>query len=147
MKTNEKGIEIIRQFEGCRLTAYPDPSSGGYPWTIGYGHTGPDVWKGKSITQEEAVDLLVRDLVRFEKYLENSLKDAPTTENQFSAMLSLSYNIGPGNLQKSSVFKNHIAQKYTAAAASFLLWNKASGRVLGGLTRRRIAEARLYATR
>ena len=146
MITNDKGLEIIRSFEGCRLNAYPDPGTGSYPWTIGYGHAGPDVHRGKTITQEQADDLLKRDLLRFERDVESLIKDSPTSENQFSAMVSLAFNIGSGNFRKSSVLKNHLAKRYNTAAASFILWNKASGRVIGGLTRRRLAEAKLYAS-
>lgn len=142
MKINQAGLNIIKEFEGCILRAYLCPAK---VWTIGYGHTGPDVKSGLVITQEQAEELLKRDLEVFEKDVAKAVGNAPTTENQFSAFVSLSYNIGSGAFAKSSALREHKAGNYQLAAAKMLLWNKAGGRVLAGLIRRRKAEAALYA--
>lgn len=137
----QAGIELIKSFEGLRLKAYPDPATGGEPWTIGVGHTG-GVRPGDVITEARAEQLLRQDVGRFEKAVN---KLAPrTTQNQFDAMVSLAFNVGEGNLAKSSVIRKHNAGDFAGAAQSFALWNKAAGKVMAGLTRRRAAEAMLY---
>lgn len=139
------GITLIKANEGCRLTAYPDPATGGDPWTIGFGDTGPDVRPGLRITQQEAEDRLTARLAReFEPGVSAAIGDAPTTDNEFSAMISLAYNIGVGAFKGSSVARLHRAGNHAAAASAFALWNKAGGAVLAGLTRRRKEEADLY---
>lgn len=143
MKTNEEGVALIKDFEGCVLKAYPDPGTGGEPWTIGVGHTG-GVKPGDRITEAQAMDMLRQDLVKFERYVTDALDGYPATANEFSAMVSLCFNIGPANFRKSSVLKNHKRGDKAAAAGAFKLWNKAAGKVLNGLTRRRAAEAALY---
>lgn len=143
MKTNDAGIALIKEFEGCRLTAYPDPGTGGEPWTIGFGHTG-GVKRDDVITMETAEQLLRQDLTKFESNVAAACEGIDTTENQFAAMVSFCYNVGPANFRKSSVLKAHQRGDKTAAANAFKLWNKAAGKVLPGLTRRRAAEAQLY---
>jgi lysozyme len=138
-------LEIIKRNEGLRLDAYPDPATGGDPWTIGYGHTGDDVSPGLSIDQARADELLQQDLDKFVDGVNDRLT-LDATPNQFGAMVSLSYNIGLGNFGKSSVLRLHNAGEYTDAADAFLLWNKAAGRVFAGLTRRREEERELYLT-
>lgn len=145
MKINEAGLNLIKNFEGLSLTAYPDPGTKGEPYTIGYGHTG-GVKRGQRITREEADRLLREDVARFEAAVVRAIGDAPTTPNQFAAMVSFAFNVGPGNLRKSSVLRHHLARNYARAADSFRLWNKAAGRVMSGLTRRREAERKLYLT-
>ena len=139
---NAKGIALLKEFEGCKLRGYADPGTGGEPYTIGFGHTSmagpPHVTKGMLITQQEADDILVRDLVKYEAHV-------PTGhENQRAAMTSLCYNIGPGNFNKSSVKRRHLEGNFSAARAAFASWNKANGKVMKGLARRREAEAKLY---
>lgn len=146
MKINQAGIALLCEFEGCRLDAYPDPGTGAQPWTIGYGHTGPDVEKGMRITQERANELLREDLKRFEVGVSSAIGDSPATSNQFSAMVCLAYNIGISAFSRSSVCRFHKNGKYESAASAFGLWNKSSGIVMKGLTRRRAAEAALYRT-
>jgi len=142
MRTNAKGIALIKVNEGCELTAYVCPAG---KLTIGYGDTGPHVVRGMKITEAEAERLLAARLEReFEKGVQQAIGDAPTTSNQFSAMVSLAYNIGVGGFQNSSVARYHKAGEYSAAAQSFHLWNKGGGRVLAGLVRRRKEEADLY---
>lgn len=142
MKINKAGLDIIKEYEGCILKAYLCPAR---VWTIGYGHTGDDVHNGLVITKEQAEDLLKKDLAVFEKEVTKAVGNSPTNENQFSAFVSLSYNIGSSAFAKSSALREHKAGNYQLAAAKMLLWNKSGGRVLAGLIRRRKAEAALYA--
>ena len=143
MKTSDAMRKMIEGWEGLRLEAYPDPATGGDPRTIGYGHTG-NVAPDSTITQEQADALLSQDLARFEAGVSAGLGDAPVTQGQFDAMVSLSYNIGLGNFRKSSVLRDHLAGNYQMAADAFLLWNRAAGREMDGLTRRREGEAQVY---
>ena len=147
MKINAAGLDLIKRWEGLRLTAYQD--SGGV-WTIGYGHTaeaGPPAPKaGMKITEKEANDILTRDLGQYERAVTKAISVAPTS-NQFAAMVSLCYNIGPTNFAKSSVVRRMNEGNSKAAADAFLLWNKAGGKVLKGLTARREDEKKLFLTR
>jgi len=142
MRTNQAGIDLIKSFEGLRLTAYKDI---GGVLTVGYGHTGKDVYKGQIISKDKAEALLRQDLERFELAVEELLDDAPTTQNQFAAMVSFTYNVGPGNFEKSSVLRHHKSGKYVSAAASFMMWvNAGKLKNVAGLIRRRNAERKLY---
>lgn len=144
MKTNRAGIELIKEFEGCRLETYKDAV--GVP-TIGYGHTSmagpPLVLPGMVITQQQADDILITDLAKYEMAVSKAIKRQPTP-NQFAAMVSLCYNIGPNNFRKSTVCRAFNDGDIIRAAGAFLRWNKAGGRVLAGLTRRREAERELF---
>lgn len=147
MKTNAAGVALIKQFERLELTGYLCPA--GVP-TAGWGHTGPDVEVGRSYSQVRADTWLIDDLAGAEWEVTRRLKLA-ATPNQFSAMVSLCFNIGAGGFAKSSVLKFHNAGAHAKAGECFLLWNKATGadgvkRELKGLTRRRAAEAMLYMT-
>ena len=143
MKTSRDGIALIKKWEGCRLTAYPDPGTGGDPWTIGYGHTSaagePKVVRGLKITQQEADDILVRDLAKYEAAVDRALTRSPT-QPQFDACVSLCYNIGQGAFAGSTVVRKFNAGDIGGAADAFLLWNKAGGKVMQGLVNRREAE-------
>lgn len=139
MKTSQEGIDLIKRFEGLRLTAYKCPAG---VWTIGYGQTGPNIKQGTTITLEQAEQLLVTSLIQYENAVDKYAGKAH--QNQFDAMVSLCYNIGIGNFSKSSVARLHKAGQYTGAAAAFLLWNKAGGKILAGLVNRRKAERNLY---
>jgi lysozyme len=143
VKISPVGIALIQSFEGCRLSAYDD---GVGVMTIGYGHTGKDVKAGMRISQAEADELLEKDLERFEKAVEKAVKGASggTNQSQFDAMVSLAFNIGAAAFAKSSVCSAHNAGDEEKAGASFLLWDKAGGRKLKGLERRRRAESDLY---
>ena len=155
MFVSPAGRELIERNEGLRLEAYPDPATGGDPWTIGYGDTGPDVVPGLVITAEEASRRL-EDRLRneFGRVVNEETNDVPTTQGQFDAMVSLAYNIGVGGHRSatrgssgyrgSTVLRMHRAGNYEAAAQAFLLWNKAGGQVVKGLTRRRREEADMY---
>jgi lysozyme len=142
-KCNSRGLALLKSFEGCELEAYPDPGTGGEPWTIGWGHTG-GVKKGDKITQAEADDLLAEDLERFEEGVARYIGHAPATDDQFSACVCLAFNIGLERFRNSTVLKRHRLKNYTGAANAFLLWKYAGGRVMKGLMRRREAERRLY---
>lgn len=145
MKPSQAGIDLIHSFETCRLEAYPDPGSvNGEPWTIGWGSTGPDIKKGTRWTQEQADARFKQDLERFSTKVEAAIGKATTTQSQFDAMVSLSYNIGSGAFEGSSVLRHHKAGAYAKAADAFLLWVKNDGKVMKGLQRRRAAEAALY---
>lgn len=139
---NEAGIQLIKQFEGLRLEAYPDPGTGGEPWTIGYGHTG-GVKKGQKISEQEADELLKQDLKRFEDGV-NNLVRYPININQFSALVSLSYNVGLANLKSSTLLAMVNVGKLEEAALQFPRWNKAAGKILPGLVKRRKAEQDLF---
>lgn len=139
-RINENGLAIIKRFEGCRLESYKCPAD---KWTIGYGHTG-DVYPGEKITQDQADAILSDDLARFEAGVEEVLCAAPTTSNQFSAFVSLAFNIGLGAFSRSSALRLHRTKLYGAAADAILLWNRAAGKVLPGLVKRREAERGLY---
>lgn len=147
MKTSQDGIDLIKKFEGLRLTAYPDPGTGGEPWTIGYGTTSSagvgKITKGMKITQVQAESMLVRSLAAYEAGVLKALSASPA-QHQFDAMVSLAYNIGLTNFSRSSVVKYLNAGLVEKAAGAFLLWNKAAGKVMPGLTRRRAAERDLF---
>jgi GH24 family phage-related lysozyme (muramidase) len=146
MKTSKRGIDLIKQFEGCRLTAYQDSVG---VWTIGYGLTSAagliKVTRGLKITQNQAEEYLVRSLEKYETAVMSLLK-RPPTQNQFDAMVSFCYNVGPGNFAKSSVLTHFNAGSIIAAGNVFAKWNKAAGKVLAGLVKRRAAEAKLFLT-
>jgi GH24 family phage-related lysozyme (muramidase) len=144
-------IALVQEFEGCAkkqgngtFNAYPDPGTGGDPWTIGWGTTGPDIKPGLNWTQQQCDDRFTQDLTKFAGGVANVIGGAATTQHQFDALVSFSYNVGIGNLTKSTLLKLHKAGDYAGAANQFALWNKAAGKVLAGLTRRRAAEAALY---
>lgn len=133
------GLELIKEFEGRKLTAYLCPAK---VWTIGYGSTGPHVKPGMTITEAEADKLLQDDLDRFEACVDKAAPNA--TQNQFDAMVSLAFNIGTAGFERSSVLKRLLAGDKAGAADAFLMWNKAGGVALAGLTRRRQAERALF---
>ena len=142
MKINALGIELIKSFEGCRLTSYRCPAG---VLTIGYGHT-KSVYPLQKITQEQADELLLQDLATFEAGVQHYVK-SKINENQFSALVSFSYNLGLWNLQKSTLLKKvNLNPNDKQIELEFYKWNRAGGRVLSGLTRRRKAEAKLYFT-
>lgn len=140
-RTSQRGIDLIKRFEGLELTAYPDPGTGGEPWTIGHGHT-KGVKRGDRITAEQAEAFLREDLRHFEAAV--SRLAPKTTQGQFDAMVSLAFNVGEGNLAKSTLLQLHNAGEHEGAAAQFARWNRAAGKVMRGLTLRRDAEAELY---
>ena len=139
MKTSLEGINLIKHFEGCELEAYKCPAG---VWTIGYGHI-KGVEEGDVITEQQADDMLVEELEEYENYIHN-LVNCPLNQNQFDALVSWVYNLGSSNLQASTLLKVLNAGDYAGVPAQMLRWNKAGGKVLEGLTRRRQAEADLF---
>lgn len=146
MNVSAEGRELIKQFEGLSLTAYRCPAG---VWTIGVGHV-LGVQPGDKITPAQADAYLASDLALFGKEVESAIGDAPTSQHEFDAMVSLAFNIGIAGFQRSTVLRLHKAGDKIGAARAFGLWNKAmvDGRLqeLPGLTRRRAAEAAHYLT-
>lgn len=139
LKISQEGISLIKKFEGCELTAYQ--CSAGV-WTIGYGHT-KGIEEGMEITQQEAEDMLVEELHEYENYINDNVT-APLSQNQFDAMVSWVYNLGPANLKASTLLKVLNAGDYDGVPAQIKRWNKAGGVTLDGLIRRREAESLLF---
>ena len=143
------GIQLIKSFEGCArlrndgmMEAYPDPGTGGDPWTIGWGATGPDLTPGTVWTQAECDRRLEVDVARHAAEVRRAIGDAPTTQGQFDALVSFHYNTGA--IHRATLTRRHVAGDHEAAAAEFAKWKHAGGRVLKGLVRRRKAEVTLY---
>lgn len=134
-----KGLALIKQFEGRELTAYKCPAD---VWTIGYGSTGPHVKPGMTITEVEAEELLRDDLDRFEASVAKFAPNA--SQNEFDALVSLSFNIGTGAFEKSTLLRKFKEGDKAGAANAFLMWVNAGGRKLDGLVRRRKAERELF---
>lgn len=138
---NRVGLQIIKDSEGLSLKAYLCPAN---VLTIGYGSTGAHVKPGMVITEAHADELLRSDLRRFEDCVAEA---APNSNaNQFSAMVSLAFNIGEGAFLKSTVLREHLAGHHVAAADAFGMWTKGGGKTLPGLVKRRQKEAQLYRT-
>ncbi|EOZ1373914.1 lysozyme [Enterobacter hormaechei] len=144
MQTSDKGIALIKAFEGCKLVAYQDSVG---VWTIGYGWTQPvdgkPVRAGMTIKQETAERLLKTGLVSYESDVYRLVK-VGLTQGQFDALVSFAYNLGARSLSTSTLLRKLNAGDYAGAADEFLRWNKAGGKVLNGLTRRREAERALF---
>lgn len=144
MRASENGINLIKQFEGCRLTAYQDSVG---VWTIGYGWTQPvdgkPVGKGMTITQQKADDLLKQGVVQYEAGV-HGLVTVQLNQNQYDALVDFTYNLGVNALKGSTLLKKLNAGDYAGAANEFTKWNKAGGKELAGLTRRREAEKSLF---
>ncbi|SQG66951.1 glycosidase [Stenotrophomonas maltophilia] len=136
-------VQLVKKWEGCRLEAYPDPATGGAPWTIGYGATGPGIDKGVRWSQKQADDRLALDLDRFAKGVRSALR-RPATDRQLGAMVSLVYNIGVSAFRSSTLLKLFNAGDVAGAAAQFPRWNRANGRVMQGLSNRRADERRVF---
>ncbi|MFP0401323.1 lysozyme [Acinetobacter nosocomialis] len=142
--TSNAGLNLIKGFEGKRLNAYDD---GVGVWTIGFGTikypNGVRVKKGDTCTEQQAETYLKNDLTKFEVAI-NKLVKVPLTQNQFDALVSLTYNIGSGAFNNSTLLKKLNKGDYQGAADQFLVWNKAGGKVMKGLVRRREAERALF---
>lgn len=144
MKISDSGLDLIKTHEGLRLDAYPDPGTGGAPWTIGYGHTGSNVYDGLRIDETQADEFLRKDVETAERCVNNSVK-VPLTQGQFDALCSFVYNLGCGALGKSTLLaKLNAGVDDDEVAAEFARWDKAAGKVLQGLVVRRKAEADLF---
>jgi lysozyme len=153
-RTGKAGIDLMHQFEGCErkrpdglFEAYLCPAN---VWTIGWGSTGADPFNGGQIrkgtvwTQEQCDLRFQHHLAKFEEAVRDGIGKAPTSQAQFDAMVCLAYNIGTAGFARSTVLRRHKVGDFGGAAKAFLMWNKANGKVLRGLTRRREAEAALY---
>lgn len=147
MQISDNGFALIKKYEGCRLRAYPDPGTGGAPWTIGFGWTQPvegkPVTRGMEITQETADRLLRRGVVQFEQVV-NRLVKVRLSQNQFDALVSLCYNIGPRSFSSSTLLRLLNRGDYAGAAARFLDWRYSGRKVLPGLVTRRGEEKKLF---
>lgn len=147
--TSPAALALVRRFESCarkrpdgRFGAYPDPGTGGAPWTIGWGSTGSDIGPDTIWTREQCDARLAEDLERFANEVARAIGPAPTTQAQFDALVSFHYNTGA--IFRATLTRLHKAGQFDSAAAEFSRWNRASGKVLAGLSRRRQAEAMLY---
>lgn len=141
MRINQKGLELIKKYEGCRLLAYKCPAG---VWTIGYGHTA-DVKSGMAITKADAERLLLQDLKRFEEGVEALVK-VPLTSNQFSALVSFAFNCGLAALRSSTLLKKLNIGDLNGAAREILRWDKVNKKPVEGLTKRRKEEQQLFLT-
>lgn len=139
MKISTKGIELIKHFEGCKLKSYKCPAG---VWTVGYGSTGAHVKEGMTITKEDAEMLLFTDVEKFERQVDGL--GLPLKQHQFDALVSFAFNLGFGSLLKSTLLKKIRANDMTGAANEFPKWNKAGGKVLAGLVKRRDAEMKMF---
>lgn len=139
-----KGLALTKSFEDCKLTAYQDP---GGIWTIGWGHTGSDVYAGETISQQQA-DLLLQSDLKASVWAVNHFVDANVmlTQNQFDALVDFAYNLGVGALHSSTLLRLVNAGDFADAAPEFLRWDHVNGTTVPGLTRRRQAEMELFET-
>lgn len=149
MALNAATMKLIMVSEGFEAESYPDPATGGDPWTIGFGHTSaagpPKVRKGLKITRAQGEAILSTDLVRTESQVRAAVK-VPLNSNQLGALVSFTYNVGLGNLKGSTLLRLLNAGNYAGAAAEFQKWTKAAGKTMPGLVARRAAEAALFRT-
>lgn len=143
------GVALVRRFEGCArrradglFEAYPDPGTGGAPWTIGWGATGPGIGPGTAWSPAQCDARLAVDLARHAAEVAQAISDAPTTQAQFDALVSFHYNTGA--IGRATLTRRHRAGDHDGAAREFARWTRAGGRVMAGLVRRRAAEAALY---
>lgn len=146
-RINKATVDLVKEFEGLRLTAYRDMVG---VYTIGYGTTaaagvGITPKSGMKITQAQAETYLVAALEKFAATIRPKIT-APITENEFGAFLSLAYNVGPDAFARSTALRKFNAGDKVGAADAILMWTKAGGKVVKGLVRRREAEKRLFLT-
>ena len=139
MKISAEGLALIKKFEGCELEAYQDAVG---VWTIGYGHI-KGVKEGMTITKQQAEKMLEEELVEYENYVKEAVK-YQLDQCMFDALVSWTYNLGPSNLNSSTLLKVLNAGDYDGVPEQIKRWNKAGGKVLQGLVRRREAEALLF---
>lgn len=138
---NVKALELIKKYEGCKLEAYKCPSG---VWTIGFGHTGSDVYKGVKISKEEAEILLEKEFKKLKEQV-NFLLNVSLNEKQVGALTSLVYNVGLGAFKKSKLLKRiNNSDNLELIAKEWLEFNKVNGKILRGLLKRRIDEIALY---
>lgn len=147
MQVSDAGIELIKSFEGFRANAYPDPKSGGDPWTVGYGTTkfpsGRPVKQGDKVTPGQAELYLREDVKKFANSVD-ALVTVPLKQCQYDALVSFVYNLGATNFRTSTLLKKLNARDYKGAADEFLRWVSPGSSVEAGLCRRRTAERDLF---
>lgn len=141
MNTSQSGIEAIKDYEGVRLKAYDD---GVGVWTIGVGHTA-GVKRGDVITMDQVDEFLRADLEDAERAV-NARVIVPLSQGQFDALVSFVFNLGAGAFIASTLLRKLNARDYDGAADELLRWNKAGGRVMAGLTKRRVSERMMFLT-
>lgn len=139
MQLSNKGHDLLKYFEGCELEAYQDSVG---VWTIGYGHT-KGVHEGMVITQEQAEQMLLEELKEYEGYVEDMV-EVELTQEQFDALVVWVYNLGPTNFKNSTLLKRINEGNFEDVPYQMKRWNKAGGKVLLGLERRREAEAKMF---
>lgn len=150
MKTSERCKAFVKRYEGCELQAYPDPLTGGAPWTIGWGSTGPDVAEGVVWTQAQADERFEKHLLEFEDYVRRYAIH-PLTQGQFDAFVSILYNVGPGGRNRDGIIwlrsgkHSTLLRKFNAgdiagAEAEWEKWISPGSRVSKALLGRRRAE-------
>ena len=139
MDISQDGLSLIKKFEGCELKAYRCPAN---VLTIGYGIT-KNVTENMEISQEEANEMLNEEITEYEEYVNNMVK-VPLEQNQFDSLCAWVYNLGPTNLEKSTLLKLLNAGDYHLIPSQIKRWNKAGGETLKGLIRRREAESLLF---
>ena len=139
MNISQEGLSLIKKFEGCELEAYKCAAG---VWTIGYGST-KGVKEGDTITQEEADSLLLHEMDEYESYINDMVK-SDLKQNEFDSLVSWVFNLGPSNLSSSTLLQKLNNKNWDEVPAQIKRWNKAGGKVLHGLIRRREAEALLF---
>ena len=139
MNISQEGLSLIKKFEGCELEAYKCAAG---VWTIGFGSI-KGVKQGDTITQEEADNLLLHEMDEYEGYI-NDAVNVDLNQNQFDALVSWVFNLGPSNLSSSTLLTRINNKNWDDVPAQIKRWNKAGGKVLQGLIRRREAEALLF---
>ena len=135
-KINKSGLNLIKKYEGCKLTSYICPAG---VLTIGYGHTGKDVKPNQTITKKKAISLLKKDLARFERHVQSYNYIYEWTDNEFSALVSFAYNIG--NIDQLTAYGTRTRSQIRRAMVKYV---KANGKTLAGLVKRRKAELKLF---
>lgn len=143
MTALDYALMLVKRWEGCRLEAYPDPGTGGDPWTIGWGSTGKGIQKGVTWTQQQADDRLLHDVDKFMEGVRAKVT-APATPNQLGAMTSLAYNIGLMAFAGSTLLLKFNKGNTEGASLQFPNWNRSGGRAMKGLTNRRKDEQRVF---
>lgn len=135
-KINKSGLNLIKKYEGCRLTSYICPAG---VLTIGYGHTGKDVKPNQTISKKKAISLLKKDLARFERHVQSYNYIYEWTDNEFSALVSFAFNIG--NIDQLTTYGTRTRSQIRSAMLKYV---KANGKTLQGLVKRRKAELKLF---
>ena len=135
-RINKSGLNLIKKYEGCKLTSYICPAG---VLTIGYGHTGSDVKPNQKISKKEAINLLKKDLARFERHVQSYNYIYEWTDNEFSALVSFAYNIG--NIDQLTAYGTRTRSQIRSAMLKYV---KANGKTLAGLVKRRKAELKLF---